>query len=198
MRKVLVVENVSLDGVMQAPGGQEEDTRGGFEHGGWAAPYADEVLGAEMAKGMGATELLFGRRTYEQFFGYWPHAPQPNPFTEVLNNTRKYVASTTLTGPLPWQNSTLLAGDAPTAVAALKAEPGPDLVVLGSGGLVRALMSGDLVDEYTLLIHPLVLGAGRRLFPEDGPYDQLRLTHSVTTTTGVVIARYLSGGSPPA
>ena len=190
MRKIVVVENLTLDGVMQAPGGPDEDTRGGFQHGGWARPYSDEVMGREMGKGMGASELLFGRRTYEQFYSFWPNAPQPNPFTEVLNNSQKYVASTTLTEPLPWMNSTLLAGEAAEAVAGLKEEPGPDLVVIGSGELVRSLMPPNLIDEYLLLIHPLVLGSGRRLFPDGSPFAKLRLTNSVTTTTGVVIATY--------
>jgi dihydrofolate reductase len=190
MRRIVVVESVTLDGVMQSPGGQDEDTRGGFEHGGWAQPYSDEVMGREMGKGMGQSELLFGRRTYEQFYSFWPNAPQPNPFTEVLNNTRKYVASTTLSEPLPWMNSTLLDGDAADAVAALKERPGQDLAVLGSGELVQTLMRHNLVDEYKLLIHPLVLGTGRRLFRDDSPPANLQLIDSVTTTTGVVIATY--------
>ncbi|MEU4410897.1 dihydrofolate reductase family protein [Streptosporangium sp. NPDC023963] len=189
MRKIVVVEHLTLDGVMQAPGAPDEDVRGGFGHGGWAASRNDAVMGGEMAKGMGGSELLFGRLTYERFHSFWPKQPA-NPFTEVLNDTRKYVASTTLTGPLPWANSTLLAGDAATAVAELKKEPGADVAVLGSGELVRSLMRHDLVDVYKLMIHPLVLGSGRRLFPENGPLAGLRLTDSVTTTTGVVIATY--------
>jgi dihydrofolate reductase len=190
MRKIVAVENISLDGVMQAPGRPDEDTRGGFAHGGWALPYNDEVMGQEMAKGMGSTDLLFGRRTYEDFYAFWPNQPGPNPFTEVLNATQKYVVSTTLTEPLPWSNSTLLAGDAAVAVAKLKEQPGKDLAVLGSGELARSLARHNLIDEYTLLIHPLVLGSGRRLFADDGPFAKLRLVNSVTTTTGVVIATY--------
>jgi dihydrofolate reductase len=190
MRRIVVVESVTLDGVLQAPGGADEDVRGGFAHGGWAPPYQDEVMLGEMGKGMGRSELLFGRRTYEQFYSFWPNVPEPNPFTEVLNNTRKYVASTTLTEPLPWINSTLLAGDAVEAVARLKKQEGPDLVVLGSGELVQSLRQHDLVDEYQLLIHPLVLGSGRRLFPDGSPRAALRLTNCVPTTTGVVIATY--------
>jgi dihydrofolate reductase len=190
MKRIVVVENVTLDGVMQAPGSPDEDPRGGFEHGGWALPYMDDVMGKEMSKGMGTTELLFGRRTYEQFYSYWPTAPQPNPFTELLNNTQKYVVSTTLTEPLPWINSTLMAGEAGQAVAELKQRPGKDLVVLGSGELVQSLMRHGLIDEYTLLIHPLVLGSGRRLFREETSMARLRLTSSVVTTTGVVIATY--------
>ncbi len=190
MRKLVVVENVTLDGVMQAPGGADEDVRGGFPHGGWARPYMDAVMGQEMGKGMGTTELLFGRRTYEQFYAYWPNAPEPNPFSEVLNNTQKYVASTTLREPLPWMNSTLLGGDAGEAVAELKQSQGADLVVLGSGELVQSLMRHRLVDEYQLLIHPLVLGSGRRLFPDGSALAELQLTNSVITTTGVIIATY--------
>jgi dihydrofolate reductase len=190
MRKIVVVENITLDGVMQAPGTPDEDTRGGFAHGGWALPYNDEVMGREMAKGMGQTELLFGRRTYENFYAHWPNQPEPNPFTQVLNATQKYVASTTLTEPLPWINSTLLAGDAAETVAKLKEQPGKDLAVLGSGELVRSLLRHDLIDECTLLIHPLVLGSGRRLFPDDGSSAKLQLGGAVTTTTGVVIATY--------
>jgi dihydrofolate reductase len=185
-----VIESLTLDGVMQAPGTPDEDKRGGFELGGWAVPYSDEVMLSEMGKGMGRTELLLGRRTYENFYSYWPNQPEPNPFTEVLNNTRKYVASTTLSEPLPWMNSTLLAGDAADAVAKLKEQPGQDIGILGSGELVQSLMQHALIDEYKLLIHPLVLGSGRRLFPDGSAFAKLRLTGSVTTTTGVVIATY--------
>jgi dihydrofolate reductase len=190
MRKITAVESVTLDGVMQAPGGPDEDRRGGFEHGGWAQPYSDEVMGREMAKGMGSTELLLGRRTYENFYASWPNAPQPNPFTDVLNNTQKYVASTTLAEPLPWMNSTLLPGDAAEAVAKLKEEPGKDLVTLGSGELVQALIRHRLIDEFVLLIHPLVLGSGRRLYPDGVPPVAVQLIDSTATTTGVLIATY--------
>jgi len=190
MRKVVVNVNLTLDGVMQAPGRPDEDSRGGFAHGGWAVPYFDPVMAARAAEGMAqAPDLLFGRRTYEDFYTVWPNRTD-NPFTEVLNNSRKYVASTTLKGPLPWINSALLKGDAATAVAALKQQPGKDLLVLGSGVLVQSLMRGNLVDEYTLSIHPLVLGSGRRLFPDSGPYAALRLVDTKTTTTGVVIATF--------
>jgi dihydrofolate reductase len=194
MRRVVVTEHLTLDGVMQAPGRPDEDTRGGFAHGGWAMPNNDEVmarvLGAGMAQG---GPLLFGRRTYEGFYGYWPHQTD-NPFTEVLDNVPKYVASTTLTEPLPWSNSTLLKGDLAEAVARLREQPGQDIGVLGSGELVRSLMRHDLIDRYVLLIHPLVLGSGRRLFP-DGVVATLRLVDSVTTTTGVVIATYEPAGA---
>jgi dihydrofolate reductase len=187
MSKVVVFMNLTLDGVMQAPGRPDEDRRGGFEHGGWATPYATmEATGASMAY-TGA--LLLGRRTYEDFYAVWPNRTG-NPFTAVLNNTQKYVASTTLEEPLPWSNSTLLKGDAAEAVARLKEEPGKDLVVLGSGELVQSLMRRNLVDEYVLLIHPLVLGSGRRLFAGGGAFAALRLVDTRTTTTGVVIATY--------
>jgi dihydrofolate reductase len=190
MSKVVVIENLTLDGVMQAPGRPDEDPRGGFSRGGWALPYSDEVLGGFMGQRMGTTRaLVLGRRTYEDFASFWP-AQTDNPYTEVLDNTTKYVASSTLAEPLPWQNSELLEGDAADAVARLKEEPGGDLVVLGSGELTRSLMGRGLVDEFILLVHPLVLGEGRRLFPDGGPPAELRLVDSVTTTTGVVIASY--------
>ena len=190
MKKIVVVNNVTLDGVMQAPGRPDEDTRGGFTHGGWAIPYNDEVMGRTMGKHMtGQGSLLLGRRTYEDFHGYWTKQTD-NPFTPVLNATRKYVASTTLTEPLPWANSTLLAGDAADAVAALKAEGDDTLTILGSGALIRALQARNLIDEYLLLIHPLLLGTGARLFAEGVPTAPLQLIDSVVTTKGVVIATY--------
>jgi dihydrofolate reductase len=190
MSRIVAVENLSLDGVMQAPGRADEDLRGGFEHGGWAMPYNDSVKGRIMAGGMAeAGPLLFGRTTYEDFFRVWPNRTD-NPFTEVLDNAQKYVASTTLTDPLPWKNSTLLQGDVAAAVARLKEQPGKDIVVMGSGELVRSLMRRNLVDELVLLIHPLVLGSGRRLFADDGAFATLRLVEAQPTTTGVVIATY--------
>jgi dihydrofolate reductase len=193
MSKIVVFTSLTLDGVMQAPGRPDEDLRGGFQHGGWATPYADPVLGSLAAEGMANTAaILFGRRTYQDFYAVWPNQPEPNPFTAVLNNTQKYVASTTLAEPLAWSNSTLLKGDVPQAVAGLKAQPGKDIVVLGSGQLVQTLMRHNLVDVYVLLIHPLVLGSGRRLFTDGGPFAALRLVDTKTTTTGVVIATYES------
>jgi dihydrofolate reductase len=190
MRKVVVTNNISLDGVMQAPGRADEDTRDGFQHGGWALPYNDAVKGQAMAEGMSTGgALLFGRRTYEDFFKVWP-GRKDNPFTAVLDNSPKYVASTTLHEPLPWKNSTLLRGDVADAVTKLKQEPGKDLVILGSGVLVQSLMRHKLVDQLVLMIHPLVLGRGRRLFADDGEFATLRLVKSVTTTVGVVIATY--------
>jgi dihydrofolate reductase len=190
MSKLVVNENLTLDGVMQSPADPDEDRRDGFERGGWAPPYFDQVMGDAAAEGMAKEgAMLFGRRTFEQFASFWPTQPDDNPFAAVLNNRRKYVASRTLEEPLPWANSTLLRGDATEAVAELK-EQGNDLVVLGSGELVRSLMRANLVDEYVLLIHPLVLGRGRRLFTDQGPSADLRLVDTKTTTTGVVIATY--------
>jgi len=192
MSKVVVFNHLTLDGVMQAPGRPDEDLRGGFEHGGWARPRSDSAaMGSAVGESMANIgALLLGRRTYEDFYAYWPNQPEPNPFTAVLNNSQKYVASTTLEEPLPWRNSTLLKGDAAEAVARLKEELGKDLVVLGSGELVQSLMRRNLVDEYVLLIHPLVLGSGRRLFADGGAFAALRLVNTRTTTTGVVIATY--------
>jgi dihydrofolate reductase len=190
MSKVVLINHLSLDGVMQAPGRPDEDLRNGFEHGGWSTPYGDEVmgkaLGARMAEG---AVLLLGRRTFEDFADFWPKQTD-NPFTEVLNNVQKYVASTTLREPLSWSNSTLLEGDAADAVAKLKDQLDEDLHVLGSGALAQSLMRANLIDEYLLTIHPLVLGSGRRLFADGGAFAALRLVDSETTTTGVVIATY--------
>ena len=188
MSKVVVFNNLTLDGVMQAPGRPDEDRRGGFEYGGWATPYASMEAAEESMANTGA--LLMGRRTYEDFYTVWPNQTD-NPFTEVLNNTQKYVASTTLQEPLPWVNSTLLKGDAAEAVAKLKQEPGKDLVILGSGELIQSLMRRNLVDKYVLLIHPLILGSGRRLFTDGGSFAALRLFNIKTTSTGVMIATYL-------
>jgi dihydrofolate reductase len=191
MSKVVVTNHLTLDGVMQAPADPDEDHRGGFTQGGWAPPYSDAVMGSVMAEGIAkGGALLLGRRTYEHFASVWPDQPADNPFTEVINKRQKYVASTTLREPLSWSNSTLLAGDALDSVAELKAQPGKDLVVLGSGELTQSLMQRNLVDEYVLTIHPLVLGSGRRLFTDGGAVAALRLVDTVTTTTGVVIATY--------
>ena len=191
MSKVVLFISLTADGVMQAPGRPDEDRRGGFAHGGWATPYADSILGSVAGGSMGTSgALLLGRRTYEDFYSVWPNRPKPNPFTDLLNNIQKYVASTTLKQPLPWSNSTLLSGDAATAVARLRDQPGKDLVILGSGELAQSLMRRHLIDTFVLLVHPLVLGTGRRLFREDGPNIKLRQVETKTTTTGVVITTY--------
>ena len=188
MIKVVVLNHLTLDGVMQAPGRPDEDRRDGFAHGGWARPRGDSV--AEAFGGAGEVGgLLFGRRTYEDFFAFWPNQTD-NPFTAVLTTTQKYVASTTLAEPLPWSNSTLLTGDAAAAVATLKQQLDKDLLIMGSGALITSLMERNLVDTFVLLIHPLVLGTGRRLFAEGSPTTALRLVKSKTTATGVVIATY--------
>ena len=187
MSKVVVLTNLTLDGVMQGPAGPDEDRRGGFEHGGWAAPYAAmEATGNTFASAGG---LLFGRRTYENFYAFWPKQTN-SPYTEFLNTIPKYVASTTLQEPLPWSNSTLLKDDAAQAVSGLKEQPGKDFLLMGSGELIQSLMRANLVDEYVLLIHPLVLGSGRRLFPDGGAAAALQLVATSTTTNGVVIATY--------
>ena len=189
MGRILVMENLSLDGVMQSPGRPDEDTRDGFDQGGWFQQYNDEVLGRFLGQNMGSSSgaLLLGRRTYEDFAGFWPKQADGNPFTAALDAATKYVASTTLAEPLSWQNSVLLRGDVAAAVADLKRDT--DLMVLGSGELVRTLAAAGLVDEYLLLIVPRLLGQGRRLFDGDAR-AALRLTECVPTTTGVLITRY--------
>jgi dihydrofolate reductase len=190
MRKLMVANHVTLDGVMQAPARADEDPRDGFPHGGWAIPNGDPAMVEAIAAAMGGqSEFLFGRRTYEDFYAVWPGRTD-NPFTETFDNTQKYVASTTLREPLPWINSTVLSGDAASAVSELKQSAGPNLVVFGSGELVRALMGEQLVDQFVLMIHPLVFGTGRRLFAEGGPPATLQLIDTKITTTGVVIATY--------
>ena len=188
MGRITVVNNITLDGIMQAPARPDEDTRDGFVHGGWAMPYQDAVIGKKMGEMMGASagSLLFGRRTYEDFYDVWPKR-KDNPFTEHLNKVQKYVASTTLKEPLPWENSILLKGDVADAVASLKQQN--DLTILGSGELIQSLMKKDLIDSYVLLIFPIVLGKGHRLFSEEA-FANLRLIESTVSDTGVIITRY--------
>jgi dihydrofolate reductase len=189
MRKLSVTENISLDGVMQAPAMPDEDTRGGFTRGGWANAYTDQVMIDYMTAGAGGDGcLLLGRMTYQTMAANWPHMPADNPFTNWINAMPKYVASTTLTPPLEW-NATLLEGDVADAVAAVKDSDGPDLNVLGSGVLVQTLRAHGLIDEYLISIYPLLLGSGTRLFPNGSTAD-LNLVDSTTTTTGVIIARF--------
>ncbi|MBV9918449.1 MAG: dihydrofolate reductase [Solirubrobacterales bacterium] len=195
MSRIVVMNHVTLDGVMQAPGRPEEDIRGGFTQGGWGAhlsetpdDFVGKAMGARMAAGGGLAGWLFGRRTYEDLLSYWNEQPD-SPFGPMLKNSPKYVASRTLTERLPWPNSTLLHGDIADAVGALKAQSDGVLAIMGSGELIGSLMTAGLIDEYLLMIHPLVLGTGRRLFPK-GVHVSLRLTDSKTTTTGVVIATY--------
>ena len=191
MRKLIVTEFLSLDGVMQAPGDPDEDRSGGFAHGGWQIPYFDDAFAEVAFEGMKETGgYLFGRRTYEIMAAFWPSQSDDVPFAASLNGLPKYVASTTLSEPLAWQNSTLLQGDVAKAVAGLKEQPGKNLVVLGSGELVQTLMENDLVDEYGLMLNPVVLGSGKRLFREGSPKRPLRLVNSMTSSTGVLIATY--------
>lgn len=194
MARIMVFINLSLDGVMQAPGRPDEDTRGDFPYGGWAVPY--NVMSSGSGSGPQPGGLLFGRRTYEDFYSVWPKRTDGNPFTDILNNSPKYVASRTLGEPLPWMNSTLLKGDVAQTIPPLKQSLDRDLLILGSGDLVRSLMRHGLVDEVTLLIHPLVLGVGQRLFAEGVPYAGLRLAESRTTPTGVIIATYHPADPP--
>jgi dihydrofolate reductase len=189
MADIVVINHMTLDGVMQAPARPDEDTRDGFAHGGWAIPRNDPLMAAKIGERMGDERaFLFGRRTYEDFYDVWPKRAD-NPFTEALTKTRKYVVSSTLTDPLPWSNSTLLSGDAATSVAELKQQAAGKLVIFGSGELIATLIAADLIDEYLLLIHPLVLGQGHRLFGA-GKHTDLRLVDTATTTNGVLIATY--------
>jgi dihydrofolate reductase len=191
MAKIVVINHLTLDGVMQSPGRADEDTRGGFTHGGLSARNADaEMLApvyARVAEG-GGLRLLLGRRSYEEMLSYWNS--QDSPFKDALNNAPKYVASQTLAEPLPWPNSTLLKGEGGDAVAVLKEQSPCDLFVMGSGALIETLMRRQLIDEYLLVIHPLVLGSGRKLFADGSRPTALRLVESKTTAKGVVVATY--------
>lgn len=191
MSKVVVFTNLTLDGTMQAPGRANEDRRDNFEHGGWATFYAamSSSEAREGAPNFGA--LLLGRWTYESLYDYWPKQAG-NPMTEMLSNLPKYVVSTTLQEPLPWSNSTLLKGNIPEAVASLKAQQDEhvDLVVMGSGQLIQTLMEHGLVDRFVLLLHPLIMGSGRRLFPDGTALTTLQLVSAKATPSGVVVAIY--------
>lgn len=193
MSRVVVMNHVTLDGVMQAPGRPDEDTRDGFTQGGWgqrsasAGDAAGRAMGARMAAGGGLAGWLFGRRTYEGLLAHWN--AEGGPFKDALNNAPKYVASTTLGDPLAWPNSTLLRGDLAAAVGALREQLTGVLAIMGSGELIRSLMAADLIDEYLLMIHPVVLGSGRRLFG-DCVGVSLQVTDSSTTATGILIATY--------
>ena len=191
MSTIEVVNHITLDGVMQAPADPDEDRRGGFEQGGWAPPYSDQVqgeyMGARMSGGPG--KLLLGRWTYEKFENAWLKQPEDNPIRQVLTRNTKYVVSRS-PQTLEWENSVLLEGDAAQTVADLKAREDGNIVVLGSGELIRALLPHGLIDAFVLTIHPLVLGSGVRLFPDDGTVAKYRLVESKPTTTGVLITRY--------
>ncbi len=190
MRKVVVFTNVTLDGVMQAPAKPDEDRRGGFPYGGWGVPY-DGMQSREAIDGVGAWGgLLLGRLTYEQLYASWANRTDDNPFSEVLNKLQKFVVSTTLKQPLAWQNSTLIKGDLAEAVTALKTQPGDDLIVMASSKLTQSLMKLHLIDRYVLMIHPLVLGTGQRLFDDIGQPAPLQLVSAKPTPKGVVVAIY--------
>lgn len=193
MRRVIVNEFMSLDGVAQAPGGEDEDTSNGFAHGGWHMRYMEDEAARRWVLGSIAEAggFLLGRRTYEIFASYWPNAPEEERvIAEPLNTKPKYVVSTTLVDPLAWQNSTLVEGEVAAAVAALKEGDGGDLHVIGSTELVRTLIEHDLVDELRLMIDPLVLGGGKRIFPDDGSLRSLRLVDGRVTSTGAILAAY--------
>jgi dihydrofolate reductase len=210
MRQVIVNTFLSLDGVMQAPGGPEEDPTGGFQHGGWSVTYWDDVMNETMGRYMAEpADLLLGRRTYEIFAAHWPRAgaeereARGGTASEVdddaaasLNAARKHVASTTLT-EVAWEGSELLQGDVPTAVAALKAQDGPDLVVQGSSVLIQTLLEHDLVDEFRIWTFPVVVGPGKRLFGDRTFAGGMQLVDSAVSTTGVVMATYRRAGAVP-
>ena len=188
MGKVIVMNQLTLDGVMQSPGRPDEDPRDGFERGGWAVARGDEAMVAKMGERMGGdSAFLFGRRTYEDLLTTWN--ARGGPFKDALNDGHKYVASSNPATRLDWPNSTLLHGDVPAAVADLKKGSDTNLVIMGSGVLIASLMAADVIDEYLLMIHPVVLGAGRQLF-SGGTQASLRLVDSMATSTGVLIATY--------
>ena len=198
MRSIVVSEFLTLDGVMQAPGDPNEDRTGGFDHGGWQLAYFDDIFGSTMMEAFAATGgLLLGRRTYEGFAAHWPKQPADDPLAATMNGLQKYVVSTTLSEPLAWQNSTLIKTDVPGEVARLKEGSGKEIQVIGSGELVQALIRHDLVDTYRLMVHPLVLGAGKRLFREGTAPTKLRLVDTKPTSTGVLILTYEPEKSRP-
>jgi len=192
MRKLIVQEWMSFDGVVQAPGSPNEDNSGGFKHGGWHLPYFDDMARNWVLENLTqAGGYLLGRRTYDNFAGHWPNASsEEQVIAQPLNTKPKYVASTTLKEPLTWQNSTLLKGDVTRAVAALKKQDGGNILVIGSPKLVQSLIDFDLVDEFRMMIDPLVVGGGKRVFGNDGALRPMKLVDSKVTTTGAIIATY--------
>jgi len=190
--RVVVTEFMSLDGVVQAPGGPEEDTDGGFAHGGWSHPYFDpEVMGAAIGEGMSTTgALLFGRRTWQGMAAAWPDRAG-DPYADQMNAVKKYVASRTLTdADMTWNSTLLSADDAVGEIAALRAQEGGDLLIWGSASLATTLLAEGLVDELNLMIEPILLGGGKRIFPDDGMARPMELVSSVTTGTGVQVCTY--------
>ncbi len=194
MRRLVASTFASLDGIMQAPGGPEEDPTDGFALGGWMFNYSDEGVDLSAAGFDGKDrELVLGRRTYEIFEAYWPYQPDDDPIARTLNAAKKHVASRTLT-TLHWNNSTLLRGDVVSAITALKLQAGADLQIIGSGNLIQALQTASLIDEYNVWTYPLVLGHGKRLFGETAKPSALRLVRSKVSTTGVVMSTYAPNG----
>jgi len=194
MRKLIVSTFASLDGIMQAPGGPEEDPTGGFNFGGWMFNFVDESMDISASGFDGKDrELVLGRRTYQIFEAYWPYQPDDHPIAATLNAAKKHVASRTLT-TLHWNNSALLRGDVVEAIIALKAEAGPDLQIIGSGNLIQTLQAASLIDEYNIWTFPVVLGRGKRLFSESAKPSALRLVHSQVSATGVVMSTYVPAG----
>lgn len=194
MRKLIASTFVSLDGIMQAPGGPEEDPTGGFTHGGWTFNYWDEALDLSGSGFDGKDrELVLGRRTYEIFAAYWPYQPSDNPIAQTLNAAKKYVATRTLK-TVDWNNSNLLHGDVVPSITALKAQAGPDLQMIGSGNLIQTLQAALLIDEYNVWTYPMVLGRGKRLFGETAKPSALRLVRSQVSATGVVMSTYVPDG----
>ena len=194
MRRLIASTFASLDGVMQAPGGPEEDPTGGFALGGWMFGFADESMDISESGFDGKDrELLLGRRTYEIFEAYWPYQPDDHPVAMTLNAAKKHVASRTLTA-LRWNNSALLDGDVVPAIIALKSRPGPDLQIIGSGCLIQTLQAASLIDEYNVWTFPVVLGRGKRLFSETAKPSALRLVRSRVSTAGVVMSTYVPAG----
>ena len=194
MRKLIASTFASLDGVMQAPGGPEEDPTGGFRFGGWMFSFADEDMDFSASGFDGKDrELVLGRRTYEIFEAYWPYQPSDHPIARTLNAARKYVASRTLK-ELDWHNSSVLEGEVVSAIADLKAKPGLDLQVIGSGNLLHTLQGASLVDEYNLWTFPVVLGRGKRLFSAAASPSSLQLVRTQVSKSGVVMSTYATGG----
>jgi dihydrofolate reductase len=195
MRRLVVSTFTSLDGVMQAPGGPEEDPTGGFPFGGWTAPFWSDDAMADGMRGLDGKDrdVILGRRTYEIFEAYWPYQPVGDPIAASLNAARKHVASRTLR-TLGWNNAVLLGGDVVAAVAALKREPGPDLQVIGSGNLIQSLRAASLIDEYNVWTFPVVLGRGRKLFEPGSKPGALRLVSTKATGTGVLLTTYEPAG----
>jgi dihydrofolate reductase len=194
MRKLIVLSFITLDGVMQAPGGPEEDPTGDFKYGGWTVGYWDDFLGGVMDEQMANPfDLLLGRKTYEIFAAYWPYVKSDDPIAGKLNSTKKYVASTTLR-KLDWSNSTLIKGDLVQEVKKLKQENGPELQIHGSGNLIQTLLQNDLIDEFRLKIFPITLGMGKRLFGDGTIPASFKLVDSRTSTTGVIVVTYERAG----